>query len=174
MNKLCKKCNTIRNISEFSKDKSKPSGLSYTCKHCRKAYQDGYHKGYYQNNKEAKAIYAKNKRNTDGIYKLKGNIRKLIGNSLLNKGYKKNTKTVKILGCSLDDFINHLQSQFVNGMTLDNYGEWVIDHIIPLAAASTEDEIIKLNHYTNLQPLWQYENRDKWHKLDWKRPDHPQ
>ena len=39
-----------------------------------------------------------------------------------------------------------------------NYG-WDIDHIIPLSSAKTEDDIIRLNHYTNLQPLCSYTNR---------------
>jgi hypothetical protein len=54
-------------------------------------------------------------------------------------------------------------------MTWDNYGVWVIDHIVPLATANTENEVIKLSHYSNLQPLWETENRDKWDKLDWVR-----
>lgn len=39
-----------------------------------------------------------------------------------------------------------------------NYG-WDIDHIIPLASAEKEEDIIRLNHYTNLQPLCSYTNR---------------
>ena len=40
-----------------------------------------------------------------------------------------------------------------------NYG-WDIDHIIPISSAFTEVEILKLNHYTNLQPLCSKINRD--------------
>jgi hypothetical protein len=48
-------------------------------------------------------------------------------------------------------------------MTFDNYGMkgWHLDHIIPLSSANNEDEIIKLCHFTNLQPLWWYENLKK-------------
>jgi hypothetical protein len=41
----------------------------------------------------------------------------------------------------------------------ENYG-WDLDHIIPLSSAKTEGEVIKLNHYTNIQPLCSYVNRD--------------
>jgi hypothetical protein len=52
-------------------------------------------------------------------------------------------------------------------MTWDNYGVggWEIDHIIPLASAKTEEEVYKLCHYTNLQPLWANENFKKGKKI---------
>ena len=50
-------------------------------------------------------------------------------------------------------------------MTLENHGEWHLDHIIPLAIAKTEEEIIKLNHYTNFQPLWAIDNLKKGAKI---------
>ena len=46
-------------------------------------------------------------------------------------------------------------------MTIENHGTWEIDHIIPLKTAKTKNDIIRLNHYTNLQPLWMEENRRK-------------
>ena len=36
---------------------------------------------------------------------------------------------------------------------------WDVDHIIPISTAVTEDDVIRLNHYTNLQPLCSYHNR---------------
>lgn len=168
--KHCKKCDTIRPLTDFGKDKTKPTGLRYTCKHCYKLYHKTYHPAYFQKNKSKIAKYAKTRRATDPIYKLKCNTRKLIGNSLSKKGFIKNSKTNTILGCTYEQFIDHLQSKFTVGMNLSNYGEWVIDHIIPLATATTENEILTLNHYTNLQPLWETDNRDKWYKLDWVNP----
>lgn len=51
-------------------------------------------------------------------------------------------------------------------MSFDNQGEWHLDHIIPLATAETEEEIIRLNHYTNFQPLWAFDNLSKGSKID--------
>jgi len=53
-------------------------------------------------------------------------------------------------------------------MCWENYGlnGWHIDHIIPLISAKTEEEIYKLCHFTNLQPLWWYENLEKRNKIN--------
>lgn len=169
MMRVCPRCNIDKPFSEFGKDRFKKNGLKTYCIPCTRDHHKNYYKDYYPKNKPNIAKRVREKRHSDPVYKLKGNVRKLIGNSLTNKGYRKNTKTNLILGCSYDEFISHLESQFVENMTLNNYGLWVIDHIIPLSTAKTEEEVIKLNHYSNLQPLWETENRDKWDKLDWVR-----
>jgi len=50
-------------------------------------------------------------------------------------------------------------------MTLDNQGKWHLDHIIPLATTKTEKDVIRLNHYTNFQPLWAKDNLSKGYKI---------
>ena len=51
-------------------------------------------------------------------------------------------------------------------MTWENQGEWHFDHIIPISSAQTEEEVIKLNHYTNFQPLWAEDNLRKSNKIE--------
>lgn len=85
-------------------------------------------------------------------------------------GYSKRSKTTDLLGCDFKQLKSHLESKFTNGMNWDNYGKWHIDHIIPIASAKTEDEIVALNHYTNLQPLWAEDNIRKGAKLDFHFP----
>lgn len=119
-----------------------------------------------------KRKYEKDRRDNDVIFKLTCNARGCIKDSFKRacKGtYKKSEKTESILGCKIPEFIEHLQSLFTNGMTLENHGKcaecWQIDHIIPISSATNEEDIIRLCHYTNLQPLWRDVNIQKSNKI---------
>jgi len=70
----------------------------------------------------------------------------------------KRNSTFDIVGCKPSELKKHLEKQFKEGMTCDNHGEWHIDHILPLASAKDDEEVFKLCHYTNLQPLWAEDN----------------
>ena len=125
-------------------------------------------KKHYRKNKE-KIIkkmneYNKIKKKINPLFKLKCNIRNLILQAFKTIGRRKNTKTEKILGCSFQDFKAHIESQFQLGMSWKNRNLWHIDHIMPVSMAKTEDEIIRLNHYRNLRPLWANENQSKGNK----------
>jgi hypothetical protein len=109
--------------------------------------------------------YNKNRKLIDSFFKLKMNIRSLICTGIRRQGYKKTSKTFEILGCSYDELKKHLEKQFTEGMTWDNYGKWHIDHIYPISKAIDEQHLIKLNHYTNLQPLWAIENLKKGNRI---------
>ena len=123
----------------------------------------------YQNKvKENRRINEKNRRKNDPLFKLTKNIRCLINYGIKRINHKKQSKTELILGCSFDEFKQHIENQFETWMTWDNYGlyngelnyGWDIDHIIPQSKGLTYDEVIKLNHYTNLKPLCSKVNRD--------------
>lgn len=146
-----------------------------------------YKKNYYQLNKEninkKKKIYRKSNKdklnnqrnirykeriNEDELFHIFEKIRGLIRMSFKRKNVIKSKKTNEILGCTYQEFKQYLESKFEPWMTWENRGlyngefnyGWDIDHIIPLSSAETEEEIIKLNHYTNLQPLCSKVNRD--------------
>jgi|TARA_Y100000296_G_scaffold49571_1_gene56801 hypothetical protein len=80
------------------------------------------------------------------------------------KGQKKSAPTLKLLGVpSLKFLWQHLERQFQSGMTKENYGKWHVDHIIPCASFDFSDpeQQKKCFHYTNLQPLWAFDNMSK-------------
>ena len=184
--KNCTKCNIEKPLLDFYSHPKTQDGKQSSCKKCCIKTQFPYTqkqfklypkkfksnpevvKQWVQNNPH----YIKNKKQLDPLFKLSCNIRTLIPRSFkrsLNGKYKKGNKTEYILGCTMEEFIQHLLSQFKPNMTLENHGQgpgkWNMDHIIPISSAKTEEEIIKLNHYTNFQPLWWEENMAKGKKF---------
>lgn len=115
-------------------------------------------KAYQLANKDKTNLRASNKRKTDPLFKLKCNVRGRTYQAFKMKGVKKESKTAIMLGCSFEELREHLVKKFTKGMTLDNMGLWHIDHIIPLASANNEAELIALCNYQNLQPLWAEDN----------------
>jgi hypothetical protein len=141
-------------------------------------------KTFYKNNKDKKLEYQiyyyhthkkevnkqkKERRDSNPLYKLTVSIRNAISKSLRNKNFSKRSKTYQILGCSFDEFQIYIQSQFENWMEWTNHGvytgnyneTWQYDHIKPVSLGLNEEEIIKLNHYTNFQPLCSRKNLEK-------------
>ena len=125
---------------------------------------------YRSENKDKQNKRHKQRMLSDPLYKLRHGIRGLLNQSFINKGYKKKTKTCDILGCSFEELKSHLEFQFKDWMSWENKGNpkdgiielnktWDVDHIIPLSEAKTVEDIIRFNHYTNLQPLCSYDNR---------------
>jgi len=148
----------IENIEEIKKKKKQ-----YCIENIEKIKQ------YYIENREKKNEYDKKKRQTDINYKILITLRNRIRNALKNKKEIKSKKTLELLGCSLKEARNYIQSQFKEGMTWENHGYkgWHIDHIIPCAAFDLTDpeQQKKCFHYTNLQPLWWNENLSKGSKI---------
>jgi len=120
---------------------------------------------YRKDNKEKIAAYCRARRKSDLIYNLSCRCRGRIRAAIKAKGFKKTTKTAEMLGCDWEFLKSHIESQFTEGMSWENRDKWHIDHIIPLASASSEEEVIKLSHFSNLQPLWAEENLKKADKI---------
>tara|TARA_R110000824_G_scaffold92959_1_gene225129 strand:- start:43 stop:738 length:696 start_codon:yes stop_codon:yes gene_type:complete len=115
--------------------------------------------------------YARERRKRDPLFKFTGNLRSLIYEAFkraCNGSHVKRSSTVDILGCDFDFFVSYISEQFEEGMTLSNHGEWHLDHDTPISSAKTEEDIIRLNHYTNFKPLWARDNLRKGAKLNSK------
>ena len=176
MTKICKKCNVSKTLEEFYKYKC-------TCKICYNQISKTYRKNNKDNikitrkywelinkekRKESRRNQAKEKRKNDPLFALKSSITRNIRTSITRNGFSKNTNTNSILGCSFEYLKEYLESKFENWMSWENRGKyngefnhgWDIDHIIPISKSIDKNEIIKLNHYTNLQPLCSKYNRD--------------
>lgn len=131
-----------------------------------------YNKKWRSNNPGYSNSYHKKRKKEDDSFKLITNLRSLININLKKQGFSKNSKTFEILGCSFEEFKTYIESKFELWMNWENQGKntgeynhtWQLDHIIPISSALTEEEIKKLNHYTNFQPLCSKKNREKWNK----------
>lgn len=126
-------------------------------------------KEYNQKNKSKHNLYRSNRRKTDPIFRLSINARNLIRLTIKRGGYNKTSKAANLLGCTYEELKLHLESKFEPWMNWGNYGlydniqfnyGWDLDHIKPLSSANSIEELHKLFHYTNLQPLCSKVNRD--------------
>jgi 5-methylcytosine-specific restriction endonuclease McrA len=192
-NKICTGCNTLKPLSEFYKDSSKKDGVEVKCKLCKKIQKAKYYilnrdklcaqsriwaignkekvrtirrktqikREYLQKTYEKR----KKKRNTDPLFKLADCVRSRINKVF--RGESKSKKTLDILGCTFKELIKYTEKLFQPGMSWENHGRigWHIDHIIPLSSAKNKEELLKLCHYTNLQPLWALDNLKKSNKI---------
>jgi hypothetical protein len=120
-----------------------------------------------KNNRDKVNNYVKRKKEKTPLFKVELNIRSRMAQYLKQKNITKRNKTYDIVGIDINGLKKHIEEQFENGMTWENYGMygWHIDHKIPLCSAANENELLKLFHYTNLQPLWAEDNLKKNGKL---------
>jgi hypothetical protein len=113
----------------------------------------------------SKNEYKKRKKIEDPIYAMAERIRSRTALAFKNNGFKKQSRTEKMLGCTFKQFSKHIEKQFTDGMSWDNRGDWHLDHIIPLFCATTIEGLEKLSHYTNIRPLWAADNLLKSNNL---------
>lgn len=181
-NQLTKESRNIskKKWSELNKEKVKESNKKYVLNNSEKRKESlntyysnnlekikSYKKKWYKNNPNYMTNYDKKRKKIDPEYKLWKNIRNRTSNYLKLENINKNNSTYELIGLMPNELKIYLESKFIDGMSWDNYGlyGWHIDHKIPLSSAKTEDEIYKLCHYTNLQPLWSEDNLKKGCKI---------
>ena len=168
----CKKCNYAMNIA--NRNKNREQYLLYMKAYYEKNKEKNnlYCKEYYEKNKESyiKKVteYRKKRQKEDELFALTERVRHLIRISISKKGYTKKSKTQEIVGCTFEQLKEHLENTWYNNYGTYYNGEPVhIDHIIPLSTAESEEDVIKLCHYTNLQYLKPEDNLKKHDKLDY-------
>jgi hypothetical protein len=186
MEKECLCCNVIKPLESFSNKKNGLYGKNCYCRECvkekdakrwqnmsedqkekRREYQRELYKSGRRNIKYNKE-YERNKKRKQREKienKIKDNLRERIRQFINKRGYNKYSSTYTMIGCSPVFLREYLELKFVDGMSWDNYGEWHIDHIIPLSSATNEESMMKLCHYTNLQPLWAIDNIKKGKRI---------
>ncbi len=157
--KVCKECGIEKELNDFhkrsdTKDKKQPK-----CKVCNNKLTSEASSERYKKN----PLYRE-------INKIRSLIRKSVKYKIKNNCVSKpNSKLTKLLGCSIEDFIKHIEDQFEDWMSWENYGgksngsdyniSWEFDHIDKLKTANTIEEIHKLNHYKNIRPVCSRINR---------------
>ena len=181
--KICKKCGIEKKLCEYNCDKYSSDGLRYRCRECTSnEYREFYNKNrekeiirqisYQKNNtdqvKSRRNVRHNKKYQNDIFYRLKTNLRNRVKLYFSSSNFDIFTnKTFDVVGCTPQELKKHLESHFDNNMSWENYGHkgWHIDHIIPLSSAKCKEDVYKLCHYSNLQPLWCEENYKKGNKI---------
>ena len=198
--KICSKCKETKSLDDFGKDSSKPSGKQSYCKLCvaenwklkqysplsiSKEYREEYYKLnktellnkqkiYKEKNKtdnnEYQKEYRKNRRLTDVNFRLNETIRTNIARIFKAIGTKKENKSYQIVNYTAKELKQHIELQFLEGMTWDNYGSvWEIDHITPINwyvnnqnKFNDKNNLCReANSLSNLKPLFFLDNRTK-------------
>lgn len=158
--KICRKCERKLPVSEFYLRKDRGKRIA-RCRECKKEDQRKAHKRDRETFNKKMSMRLSN----DLEFRLKHYYRSRIRKAIKRQGADKHGTFRDLCGCSPKKLANHLESKFCDGMTWDNYGRggWHVDHIRPCASFDLTDpeQQKKCFHYTNLQPLWQFDNLSK-------------
>lgn len=163
--KQCSRCKREKDINLFNKNKSRNDGHSQFCRECISEMD----KEYRPKNREYKNNYQNERRNTDINIKIADNCRRRI-NYAIKKESKTLQHTLDLLGCSIEFLKIHLQNNFDDKMSWNNYGKyWEIDHIKPVSwfeDLSNYQQQSECFNWKNLQPLEKIENIRKGNKYN--------
>lgn len=174
--KICAGCGLSKPLSEFSAERRVNDGCKSRCKPCLAAEARGkrneYFREFHRKNKERRNAWMRDNfdrltwqrdRRKDPRHRIDGAMGMRLHSAIHHK--KGGRKWSAIVGYSRDELIEHLSKKFQPGMSLENYGEWHIDHIRPIASFNYVDdkdpEFLKCWTLENLQPLWAIDNLKK-------------
>ena len=167
---LCRECTKISNENYRNNNSVKYKEIQKKYRDSNKEKESIRSSIWCNNNKDKRLLYAneyeKSRKKIDSIYKLRRLTKSRIHNFLKTKNITKQNRTFDIIGCTPEFLKEHIEKQFTKGMSWELLGQHIhIDHIIPLSSAKTEEEVYKLCHYSNLQPLWSEDNLKKSNKI---------
>lgn len=167
----------LANVKEWT-SKNHERKLKYILEHQKKnAVQVRARKRAWEaKNKDRLSEQRRLKLQSDLLLSLRMRVRRRLQVALQRASYRKSKGTADIIGCTMQELCVHLEQKFLPGMSWEGRSLWHIDHIVPIAAARTEEEIYLLSHYTNLRPLWGHENISKGDRLPDELPStiHPE
>ena len=134
-----------------------------------KGYLKEYHVKYRNINKDKINSKKRERRKTDPSYRLNTNISCIIRKSIIDN--KNGRHWEDLVGYTISDLKTHLEKQFKDNMSWDNYGKsgWEVDHKIPVSLFNIKGVkskgFKKCWSLENLQPLWASENASKCNRL---------
>lgn len=135
----------------------------------RKQYLKEYREKNIDKIRKTKRDYERNRKASDPLYKLISNFRTAIYTVLKENNITKFGHYFDILQYTPEELINHLEKQFTEGMTWENYGIWHVDHKLPITSFDIQEigdgEFMKCWSLENLQPMWGDENIKKSNKI---------
>ena len=157
----------------YQKHKEKKLEYHKKWSESRRDYLNDYHQKWREKNidrhRENKRDYERNRKASDPLYKLISNFRTAIYQVLKESNVEKNKHYFDILQYTPESLIKHLESQFENNMNWDNYGEWHVDHKLPITSFNIEEmgdeEFMRCWSLDNLQPMWGNDNIRKSNKV---------
>ena len=135
----------------------------------RKEYLKEYREKNIDNIRKTKRDYERNRKARDPLYKLISNFRTAIYQVLKESNVEKNKHYFDILQYTPEQLISHLENKFIDKMSWDNYGDWHVDHKLPITHYNIQEmgdsEFMKCWSLDNLQPMWGVDNIKKSNKL---------
>jgi hypothetical protein len=150
-NKECLSCHQTYDVNIFDLDRTSTDGRAVICPTCAEVQ-----------------LMPKS-----AILAYRNQLRKTINMGLVRAATKHSSTISSTLGCSYSEYRQHLEQNFLPGMSWDNRQDFHIDHIVPESLALTREEVKLLNHHTNLRPLWIQDNLDKSNTITDEVLQHP-
>jgi len=164
-----------RNVNEYyhqNKETLLPKMREYATSAHRIEATKQHKREWYARNKnkamQSANIRKKERRRTEPNFRLRESISSRIRAAIKNGS--KSSQTLELLGCTIPELREHLETKFQTGMSWDNYGikGWHVDHIRPCSSynLSDPDQQRECFNHTNLQPLWATENLEKGDRFE--------